>query len=98
MKSLHRGKAIESFTGAKVVMSKGLIYPAYILLKESLRATLAYIQEDLTNKEYSEKTKLRSLIATTPEVLTPETNLATFDIILEMEEQGLDAIMSTDIK
>lgn len=67
-------------------------------LKESLRATLAYIQEDLTDKEYSEKTKLKSLIMSTPELLTPETHLETFDIILEMEEQGLETIMSTEIK
>lgn len=98
MKSLHRGKAIEVYLGAKVVMKKGYVYPAYVLLKESLRATLAYIQEDLADKEYSEKTKLRTLLETTPVILTPDVKLEVFNIMLELEDIGLDAIMSVDIE
>lgn len=98
MKVLHRGKAIDSYIGAKTVMNKGLVYPTYVLLKESLRATLAYIQEDLSDKVYSEKTKLKALISTTPVVLTQDTHLEVFDIILELEESGLEAIMRIDIQ
>lgn len=97
MKSLHRGKAIDGYKGARLVMKSGLVYPAYVLLKESLRATLSYIQEDIQGKEISNKTKLKTLINDSPVVLAPNVNLEVFDIMLELEGNGLDAIMSVDI-
>lgn len=98
MKSLHRGKAIEAYKGARVMEEMGLTYPTYVLLKESLRATLAYIGEDLHNMDYSEKTRLRTLITDTPVKLTDDYDMRDFEILLEMEVKGLQSIMETEVE
>ena len=75
MKSLHRTKALESYRGARITLKEGLVYPSYMLLKEATRSTLAYINEDLYDKEYSEKTKMRTLLSETPTVLVQSVDM-----------------------
>lgn len=98
MKVLHRGKAIEAYKGARVMEEMGFTYPTYVLLKESLRATLAYIGEDSFGMDYSEKTKLRTLLESTPIQSIQGFDIKEFDIILEIEKEGLESIMGTEIE
>lgn len=97
MKSLHRSKAIEAYEGARLVLKKGLVYPGYVLLKEATRSVLAYINEDVQGKEYSEKTKMRTLLEEVPAELEKLTDLSVFDIFVEMDTAGLGAILTLDI-
>ena len=96
-KILHKEKAIDSYNGAKLVSQEGLVYPTYMLLKESVRATLAYIQEDISDKQYSDKTKLKTLISSTPALLLPNVDINVFNILIDLETSGLEAIMGADI-
>jgi hypothetical protein len=95
MKHLHRSKAIENYEGARLAIKEGLSYPSYILLKESLRATLAYINEDLFNKEYSTKTNLKLLLSQTPLELARNVDTSVFEEILRLEKSGLQTILTT---
>lgn len=98
MKSLHRAKALEAYAGARIVLKEGLVYPGYMLLKEATRSTLAYINEDLQEKEYSEKTKMRTLLNDVPQQLIENVNMDIFNIFVDMDSAGLDAILSLDIE
>lgn len=98
MKSLHRCKAIETYKAARVVLNEGYIYSSYILLKEATRSTLAYINEDIQGKEYSEKTKMRTLLDEVPPKLMQDFDLDVFNLFVDMEKDGLSAILALDIK
>lgn len=98
MKVYHRGKAIEAYKGARVMEEMGLIYPSYILLKESLRATLAYIGEDFYGMNYSEKTKLKTLLSNTPLNNIDGFDISVFNILLDLEGKGLKSMMSTEVE
>ena len=98
MKSLHRTKALESYRGARITLKEGLVYPSYMLLKEATRSTLAYINEDLYDKEYSEKTKMRTLLNETPAVLVQSVDMSVFEIFVDMDTKGLDGILALDIE
>ncbi len=98
MKNLHRGKAIEAYNGARVVLKEGNVYSSYMLLKEATRSTLAYINEDIQDKKYSDKTKLATLIADMPKTVVEKLDVSVFDIFVKMDKEGLGAIMSLEIE
>lgn len=43
MKSLHRTKALTAYEAARMALKNDMAYPAYMMLKEAARGTLAYI-------------------------------------------------------
>ena len=94
MKYLHRMKALESYRAARILLKEDLVYPSYVMLKEATRSTLAYINEDLQGKDYSEKTKMRTLLDDTPAQLLPNVDMSIFELFVDMEKEGLDAILS----
>ena len=94
MKNLHRSKALESYAAARLMLKEGLVYPSYVMLKEATRSTLAYINEDANDKEYSEKTKMRTLLDDTPAQLVPNVDMSVFELFVDMEKEGLSAILS----
>ena len=98
MKSLHRIKALESYRGARILLKEGLVYPSYVMLKEATRSTLAYINEDVQDKEYSEKTKMKTLLNDMPMDLMQNVDMNIFNIFVEMDVKGLDAILAIDIE
>lgn len=98
MKSLHRIKALESYRGARLLLKEGLVYPSYVMLKEATRSTLAYINEDVQDKEYSEKTKMKTLLNDMPIDLMQNVNMSIFNIFVDMDTEGLGAILALDIE
>ena len=98
MKSLHRIKALETYRGARIVLKEGLVYPSYMLLKEATRSTLAYINEDIQGKEYSEKTKMKTLLNDIPAQLMRDVDMDMFNIFVDMDSAGLSAIIALDIE
>ena len=97
MKYLHRMKALESYRAARILLKEDLVYPSYVMLKEATRSTLAYINEDLQGKDYSEKTKMRTLLEDAPAVLLQNVDMDIFNIFIEMDKKGLDGIMAIEI-
>ena len=97
MKYLHRMKALESYRAARILLKEDLVYPSYVMLKEDTRSTLAYINEDLQGKDYSEKTKMRTLLEDAPAVLIQNVDMDIFNIFIEMDKKGLDGIMAIEI-
>lgn len=98
MKSLHRVKAIEAYQGARLLLKENLVYPSYVMLKEATRSTLAYINEDIQGKEYSEKTKMRTLLDDAPAVLIQNVDMDIFNIFVDMDKEGLGAILAINIE
>ena len=98
MKSLHRIKALESYRGARLLLKENLIYPSYVMLKEATRSTLAYINEDIQGKEYSEKTKMKTLLDDMPAQLLQNIDMSIFKIFVDMDSAGLNAILTLDIE
>ena len=94
MKNLHRSKALESYAAARLMLKEGLVYPSYVMLKEATRSMLAYINEDANDKEYSEKTKMRTLLDDTPAQLLPNVDMSIFELFVDMEKEGLSSILS----
>lgn len=94
MKNLHRSKALDSYAAARLLLKQGFIYPSYVMLKEATRSTLAYINEDANDKEYSEKTKMRTLLDDTPAFLVPDVDMSVFELFVDMEKEGLSAILA----
>lgn len=97
MKYLHRMKALESYRAARILLKEDLVYPSYVMLKEATRSTLAYINEDVQGKDYSEKTKMRTLLEDAPAVLIQNVDMNIFNIFIEMDKKGLDGIMAIEI-
>lgn len=97
MKSLHKIKAVDAYNGAKEVLDKEIVYPSYILLKESLRGTLAYMVEDSMDTDISDKTKLSKLLNLMSDNLISNEDVEKLDVLLEAERNGLGAIISMDI-
>ena len=94
---LHRSKAIASYQAARLLLhSEGLALPAYMLLKESLRATLAYICEDSYDKVYEEKSRLKNLLDSVPSGILEEGQEDVFRKLLELQDAGLSTIMVAD--
>lgn len=98
MKSLHRTKAIAAYEGAREVLKKEMAYPTYVLLKEAVRGTLAYIVEDTENYDISEKTKLHKLIYLVRETIVSESDKEKLRLLVEAEREGLGAITSMEIE
>lgn len=94
---LHRSKAITCYVAARDAIHKGLGYPAYMMLKESLRATLAYACEIAYKREYKEKTKLNYLLGCVPDSYVTAEQAEIFNKLLVMESGGLEDIIATDI-
>ena len=46
------------------------------------------------DKEYSEKTKMRTLLDDTPAQLVPNVDMSVFELFVDMEKEGLNAILS----
>jgi hypothetical protein len=90
-------KALESYRAARILLKEDLVYPSYVMLKEATRSTLAYINEDLQGKDYSEKTKMRTLLEDAPAVLIQNVDMDIFNIFIEMDKKGLDGIMAIEI-
>lgn len=97
MKSLHRTKALAAYEGAREVLKEEMVYPGYILLKESVRGTLAYIIEDTENFDISEKTKLHKLIYLVRETLVSEEEKEKLSVLVNAEREGLGAIVAMDL-
>lgn len=97
MKIEHRAKALEAYEGARIVLKNELVYPSYVLLKESTRAMLAYIAEDRMDKDLSEKTKLKGLMELMTPALVPENYMEKLQVILDAEQKGLSEILQIDI-
>ena len=76
------------------MLKEGLVYPSYVMLKEATRSMLAYINEDANDKEYSEKTKMRTLLDDTPAQLLPNVDMSIFELFVDMEKEGLSSILS----
>lgn len=94
---LHRSKAITCYLAARELIHKDLTYPAYIMLKESLRAAIAYACELEYEKEYKDKTKLDYLLNAVPNIYVPEEQLQVFKEMLELEKSGFESVMTVDI-
>ena len=97
MKYLLRMKALESYRAARILLKEDLVNPSHVMLKEATRSTLAYINEDLQGKDYSEKTKMRTLLEDAPAVLIQNVDMDIFNIFIEMDKKGLDGIMAIEI-
>ena len=63
------------------------------MLKESVRATLAYINEDLQGRTYSSKTNLKTLFNEVPAQLLESNTTDDFKIFLDLEKEGLPDIL-----
>ena len=98
MKIHHRVKSIDTYKGARIAINENLTYSSYMLIKESLRATLAYIAEDMFDWELSNKTNLTYLIG-----LFNDTDVLSIDDadalekLLIAEKNGITAIIAMDI-
>ena len=94
MKVEHRAKALECYEGARLVLSKGMVYPSYVLLKEATRALLAYIAEDNMGYNFTEKSKLKNLMELMTDSLVPSEYIEKLNIFIEMENSGLGSILA----
>ena len=85
MKSLHRTKALTAYEAARMALKNDMAYPAYMMLKEAARGTLAYIVEDSQNREISEKTKLQKLLDWANEVDLPPNGYENLSYLIQAE-------------
>lgn len=91
---LHRSKAITAYKAARSLLHEdGMAYPAYLLLKESFVATLAYVWEDITDKSCTKKARLSNLKDSLPEVYIEGNIGVAIDNLLKLELGGISAIM-----
>lgn len=97
-KSLHKLKAIESFKTGTYALKNGYMYPAYTMLKESVRGALSYINEDLQGKTYETKTNLKSLLEATPKELLMKYDIDRLEFFNEKDREGLLSINSMDVE
>lgn len=94
MKSLHRTKALSAYEAARLALKNDMSYPAYMLLKEAARGTLAYIVEDSQNREISEKTKLQKLLDWVDESALPTMGYENITYLINAESKGLSDILT----
>ncbi len=92
-KILHKEKAVQTYRSGKHALDNDLPYAAYSMLKESVRATLAYINEDLQGRTYSSKTNLKTLFNEVPAQLLESNTTDDFKIFLDLEKEGLPDIL-----
>lgn len=97
-KVLHKEKAVQTYKAGKYALRNDLPYAAYSMLKESVRATLAYINEDLQGRNYSSKTDLSTLFNEIPRDLLENNTTDDFKIFLELEEEGLFDILNAEFE
>ena len=97
-KTLHRIKAIEAYKGGRLVLKDELVYSSYMLFKEATRSTLAYINEDIQGKEYSAKTKMRTLLTDLPPKVVEGFDMEIFNIFVDMDSEGLGSILSIEVE
>lgn len=95
MKYLHRAKALEAYSNAETLLKKGSSYGSYIMLKESTRGTIAYVNSDVHDINYSEKTKLSTLIENATFIDTEQREVLNY--LVKLEKSGLSGILSADI-
>lgn len=98
MKSLHRVKTLAAYDGARLLIKNEMCYPAYMMLKESARGVLSYIVEDWFDKEISEKMKLTRLVEFVTPDMVGESNLDGIKSLIDLENGGIEAILSVDIQ
>lgn len=98
MKALHRTKAIETYQGARLTLKAGLGLPAYMMLKECARATLAYIVEESLDTDISEKSKLSNLVDLSPDTIVTDKDKELISILLGAEKEGLSSIMALTVE
>lgn len=94
MKSLHRTKALTAYEAARMALKNDMAYPAYMMLKEAARGTLAYIVEDSQNREISEKTKLQKLLDWANEVDLHPNGYENISYLIQAESKGLSEILT----
>lgn len=97
-KVLHKEKAVQTYESGKHALRNDLPYAAYSMLKESVRATLAYINEDLQGRTYSSKTNLKTLFNEVPAELLENNTTDDFNIFIELEDGGLSDILDSDLE
>ena len=97
MKHLHRAKCLSAYEGARIVLKQGMVYPAYMLLKEAARGVLSYMAEDFLDKEISEKSKLTNLIDILGDTMLNEKQKDGIKILIDAEKSGLDGILVLDV-
>lgn len=97
MKSLHRTKALSAYEAARLVLKENMSYPAYMMLKEAARGTLAYIVEDSQGREISEKTKLQKLLDWVDDSALPPDGYEEISYLIEAESKGLEDILALPI-
>lgn len=95
-KILHKEKAVQTYRSGKHALENDLPYAAYSMLKESVRATLAYINEDLQGRTYSDKTNLKTLFHEVPAQLLESNTTDDFKIFLDLEKGGLTEILNAN--
>lgn len=93
LKAIHKSKAIDCYKVGKMALDKGMIYPAYLMLKESTRATLTYINEDIQNKTYSTKTTFSTLLNELPSELLKDEYTDIFKVFEVYDKKGIESIM-----
>ena len=98
MKHLHRAKCLSAYEGARVVLKQGMVYPAYMLLKEAARGVLSYMAEDFLDKGISEKSKLSNLVDILGDTMLSEKQKEGIQILIDAEKSGLEGILVLDVK
>ena len=97
-KVLHKEKAVQTYNAGKYALRNDLPYAAYSMLKESVRATLAYINEELQGRSYSSKTDLATLFSEVPRELLENNTTDDFKIFTDLEDAGLFEILNADFE
>lgn len=97
MKSLHRTKALAAYDGARITLKNGMVYPAYLMLKEAARGALAYIAEDAFSCDFSEKVKLHKLLNMMTEDLVSLEDQENIRVLTDIESGGLAGILALQV-
>lgn len=98
MQSIRRTTAIVTYDAARLLLKEGNTYGGFLMLKEAVRASLAYILEDITQQEYSDRTRLSTLFERLPENLTEGVTLDDFRKVKEIEKKGIEGILNMGIE
>lgn len=97
MKSLHRVKAIESYNGARLMLKQNMPYPAYVLIKESARAVLCYIAEDIRDTDIAEKIKLSKALDIVDHLIEKE-DKEELEKLIKLEKQNLGVLLGMKVE
>lgn len=97
LKYEHRAKALTAYQGARLTLSSDLGYPAYVLLKEATRALLCYIAEEVSEKQFHEKTKLGTVMEFIPDTVISEEDMKVLRRLCDYEQMDLFEILNIDL-